>query len=71
MKIPHFPRHSHVGAVRSAVRFAFCPPMHTIQVLIVAHSLNSAVRVSIAAGWNANPQLAKVGSDLSKCLLYE
>lgn len=30
------------------------------QVLVIAHFLNSVVRVSIASGWNANPQLAKV-----------
>lgn len=30
------------------------------QVLVIAHFLNSAVRVVIASGWNANPKLAKV-----------
>lgn len=33
------------------------------QVLVIAHFLNSAVRVVIASGWNANPQLAKVSGE--------
>lgn len=33
------------------------------QVLVIAHFLNSAVRVSIASGWNANPKLAKVSGE--------
>lgn len=39
---------------------ASCRPTQHCQVLVIAHFLNSAVRVSIASGWNANPQLAKV-----------
>ena len=35
-------------------------PTPTDQVLVIAYFLNSAVRISIASGWNANPQLAKV-----------
>ena len=33
------------------------------QVLVIAHFLNSAVRVIIASGWNANPKLAKVSGE--------
>lgn len=37
------------------------------RVLVIAYFLNSAVRVSIASGWNANPKLAKVLSDVVYC----
>ncbi|CAN0137040.1 unnamed protein product [Ectocarpus sp. 12 AP-2014] len=37
------------------------------RTLVVAYALKSGVRVLIASGWNANPQLAKVLSDVVYC----
>lgn len=42
----------------------FTPHLHNGQTLVVAYALKSGVRVLIASGWNANPQLAKVGMDI-------
>lgn len=42
----------------------FTPLKCNGQILVVAYALKSGVRVLIASGWNANPQLAKVGMDI-------
>lgn len=66
---PHLPRQSDcVWVVEHNLVCGLLPrlvadslkPTPIDQVLVIAHFLNSAVRVVIASGWNANPKLAKV-----------